>query len=75
MPITIEAKLPMSPCRKANFVLILGFIGEISNDNNIICWSSLIPAMEGKHLLVLIEMIDLRELSAESTSLASLIEP
>jgi hypothetical protein len=75
MPITVEAWFPMSTCVEVHVVVFLNFIGRIGNDDDVICWSSLISALEGKHLLVLIKMIDLCELSAESTNAINLIKP
>lgn len=36
MPITIETKLPAALCRETQDVIILRFMEEIGNDNNII---------------------------------------
>ncbi len=74
MPITVEAWFPMSSCGEVHVVVFLNFIGRIGNDDDVICWSSLIPALEGEYLLVLIKMIDLCELSAESTNATNLIK-
>ena len=74
MPVAIETKLPFPFCRKTQDVIILRFMKEISDDNDIVPRPATIPAMEGQHFPLLIEMINLGELPTEATGNTLLIQ-
>ncbi len=66
LPVTIETKCPLADGGKTDDVALLRFMQKVGDNDNIVRWPALVPAVEGDNFALVMQVIHLCALAAEA---------